>query len=155
MTLAISSAALQRILDDAARSPDAEICGLLLGAGLRVDAARACANVAADPRTAFEIDPAALIAAHRAARAGGAALIGHYHSHPGGAPVPSPRDAAAAVGDGAVWLIVAGPLYAAWQSTRAGQFEPIDVMPFAEGCAMEAVSPEERHIPFLTPDCEP
>lgn len=144
MTLAISSAALQRILDDAARSPGAEICGLLLGAGLHVGEVRACANVAADPRTAFEIDPAALIAAHRAARAGGAALIGHYHSHPGGKPMPSPRDAAAAMGDGAVWLIVAGPRYAAWRTMHAGEFEPIDVMPFAEGCAAGTGSPEER-----------
>ncbi len=106
----------------AAASPDAEICGLLLGAADRIDAAQACANVAANPARTFEIDPAALFAAHRLARGGGLAVVGHYHSHPSGLAVPSPRDAEQAMGDGALWLILAGGAARLWRSVDRGRF---------------------------------
>ena len=122
MSVTISSEMLRRMLAQAAQSPEAEICGLLLGAEDRIEAAEACANVAPDPARAFEIDPTALFAAHRRARAGGAAVIGHYHSHPSGLPLPSPRDAAQAMGDRAVWLILGGNIARAWRSVEAGAF---------------------------------
>ena len=103
-------------------SPDAEICGLLSGAADRIDAAEACANIAANPARTFEIDPAALFAAHRLARGGGAAVVGHYHSHPSGEPVPSPRDAAQAMGDEALWLILGGGKARLWRSVEIGAF---------------------------------
>ncbi|MDB5694752.1 MAG: hypothetical protein JWN21_295 [Sphingomonas bacterium] len=105
MDVRISSDLLQRIMADAAAWPD-EICGLLFGTPEAIEATEPCRNVAADPHLRFEIDPAALIAAHRAARAGGPQLIGCYHSHPGGNPTPSPRDAADAAANGWLWLIV-------------------------------------------------
>ena len=122
MSVTISSELLGRLLAEAEGSPDAEICGLLFGAAGRVEAAEACANVAANPARAFEIDPKALFAAHRRARGGGLAVIGHYHSHPSGSPVPSPRDAAQAMGDGAVWVIVGGGEARAWRSVEVGAF---------------------------------
>jgi proteasome lid subunit RPN8/RPN11 len=103
-------------------SPDAEICGLLLGAAGRIDAAEACANVAANPARTFEIDPVALFAAHRRARGGGAVVVGHYQSHPAGEPVPSPRDAVQAMGDGALWLILGGGKARLWRSVETGTF---------------------------------
>ena len=105
MGVRISSELLARIVADAVGSPD-EICGLLFGAPDRIDAAEPCRNVAADPRRQFEIDPAQLLAAHRAARKGGPAIVGCYHSHPGGAAGPSARDAADAEPNGWLWLIV-------------------------------------------------
>ncbi|KQN08984.1 conserved hypothetical protein [Sphingomonas aurantiaca] len=122
MSVTISSEVLQRMLAQAAASPEAEICGLLLGGGDRIEAAEACANVATDPARAFEIDPTALFAAHRRARSGGAAVIGHYHSHPSGLPIPSPRDAAQAMGDGAIWVILGGGVARAWRSVELGGF---------------------------------
>lgn len=107
MALEISSTLLARLLNEAASAPHREVCGLLFGTSDRIEKALPCSNVAADPRTAFEIDPAALIAAHKAARDGGPAIVGCYHSHPNGAALPSPRDAAAAPPDGALWLILA------------------------------------------------
>ena len=118
----ISSDLLAQLVATADTSPDAEICGLLFGAAGRIEAAEACANVAADPARTFEIDPVALFAAHRRARGGGPAVIGHYHSHPSGVPIPSPRDAAQAMGDGAVWVILGGGLARAWRSVEAGAF---------------------------------
>ena len=118
----ISSELLRRLLAEAEASPNAEVCGLLFGEAGRIDAAEPCPNVAPHPARAFEIDPAALFAAHRRARAGGAAIIGHYHSHPSGSPVPSPRDAAQAMGDSAIWVIVGGGVARAWRSVEAGAF---------------------------------
>ena len=129
MSVTISSELLQQLIAEAAASPDAEVCGLLFGATGRIEAAEAYANVAANTARAFEIDPAALFAAHRRARGGGLAVIGHYHSHPSGLPVPSPRDAAQAMGDGAVWVILGGDVARAWRSVEAGAFveEAIEV----------------------------
>lgn len=120
MELRISSTILDRITAEAIASPDREICGLLLGTGEAITEARSCRNVAADPSIRFEIDPAALLAAHRAARRGGAAVIGHYHSHPSGLAEPSPRDAADAVPDGSVWLIAVGGQVTGWRAVENG-----------------------------------
>jgi proteasome lid subunit RPN8/RPN11 len=122
MSVTISSELLDRLVTEANASPDAEVCGLLFGTRGRIEAVEACANVAANPARTFEIDPAALFAAHRRARGGGAAVIGHYHSHPSGLPVPSPRDAAQAMGDGAVWVIIGGSVARAWRSVEVGAF---------------------------------
>ena len=126
-TLRISSAALARVVAAAATSAD-EICGLLLGDPAE---ARACRNVHAQPARHFEIDPAALLRAHREARAGGPAVIGCYHSHPSGDPTPSRADAESAAPDGMVWLIVAGGEARAWVAVeggaRHGRFDPVAI----------------------------
>ena len=99
------------VLDEirrAAAGSREEVCGLLFGTANRIDAALPCRNVAANPLTAFEIDPAQLLTAYRAARAGGPSIAGCYHSHPSGDAAPSPRDAAAAAPNDWVWVIVGG-----------------------------------------------
>lgn len=107
MIVDISRLLLADLLDRAAASPAEEVCGLLLGRAGRIDAAPAAANVAPNRARRFELDPAMLIAAHKAARNGGPQLLGHYHSHPTGMPWPSAHDAADAV-PGMVWLILGG-----------------------------------------------
>ncbi|MGL1446678.1 Mov34/MPN/PAD-1 family protein, partial [Vibrio parahaemolyticus] len=72
MVVGISSELLDRLIAEAARAHPHEACGLLYGTGERIDDAEIVANVAADPARGFEIDPAALFAALRAERAGGA-----------------------------------------------------------------------------------
>ncbi len=112
MAIEVTSGAIATMLAESARAAPAECCGLLLGrageGGERIAAAQPAANIHPDPLRHFEIDPAALIAAHRAAREGGPALVGYYHSHPEGHPLPSATDCAHASGDGRVWAIVAG-----------------------------------------------
>ncbi len=122
MSVTISSEVLTQVVAAATASPDAEICGLLFGTAGLIEAAEACANVAADPARTFEIDPSALFAAHRRARGGGPSVVGHYHSHPSGLPVPSARDAAQAMGDGAIWVILGGGEARAWRSVEMGAF---------------------------------
>lgn len=128
MSVGISSTLLARLQREAGASRD-EVCGLLFGTGKDIRDARQCRNVAEHPATAFEVDPAALIAAHRAARAGGPAIIGCYHSHPRGTATPSPRDASAAAPDGAIWLIIAADGARAWRAVDAGslhgRFAPV------------------------------
>ena len=115
MSVTISSLLRDRIVARAA-ADDREICGLLLGQAGRIEAIAPAANVAADPARHFELDPAALIAAHRAARSGGPSVIGHYHSHPSGVAIPSATDAACAMPDGTLWLIVAGEAVRLWRA---------------------------------------
>lgn len=107
MRIEISRSLLDRIVAQAA-ADRGEICGILFGEEASITGAVPAANVAANRTRHFEIDPATLIAAHRAARSGGPRIVGHYHSHPGGAATPSATDAASAQPDGNWWLIVAG-----------------------------------------------
>ena len=131
VSVAIASDLMTALLAEAAAAPDREVCGLLFGEPHRIAKAQACSNVAADPTRYFEIDPRALFAAHRAMRGGGPRLVGHYHSHPTGRPEPSARDAAAAVGDGALWLILGDATARLWRSVAVAAFveEAIAILP--------------------------
>lgn len=104
MDIEVASSVISTILAEAARAHPAEACGLLLGAPV-IEQAVPAANVHPVPLTHFEIDPVALIAAHKAERAGGPALAGYWHSHPKGPPEPSATDRAMAGRDGRVWAI--------------------------------------------------
>lgn len=126
MKLRISRAALDAIVAEASRTGTEECCGLLLadpGAPPgHIDSVLPAANVAADRRARFEIDPTTLLTAHKAARTGGPMIVGCYHSHPRGDPSPSPEDAAQAEPNGAFWLIAAGPPWTvtAWRAGTKG-----------------------------------
>ena len=97
-----------------------ECCGILFGErGAIVDLLPA-RNVHPQPERHFEIDPQALIDAHRAAREGGPGIVGYYHSHPNGRAVPSATDSALAARDGSVWAIIAAGRIALWRSGDAG-----------------------------------
>ena len=114
MLLEVTSEALAAMRAHAAAALPDEACGILLGKGARITEARATPNIHPSPATHFEVDPQALIDAHRAARAGGLAVIGYYHSHPSGPAEPSATDRASANGDGAVWAIIAGTDVTFW-----------------------------------------
>lgn len=120
MTLVLSSGVIEVLLDHAARAAPDEACGILLGQGDRIEGARPALNVHPAPRTRFEIDSQALIDAHRAARSGGAQVVGYYHSHPTGRAEPSATDQAMAAGDGSVWAIVAAGDVRCWKDDAAG-----------------------------------
>ena len=82
-----------------------EACGILLGEGNRITAFRHARNVHPKPETHFEIDPQALIDAHRDARCDGPQVVGYFHSHPIGTSLPSATDRRMALGDGSIWAI--------------------------------------------------
>ena len=109
MNIAIASSVVTAIVDHARAAAPNEACGILFGEtgsdASRITSAEPAANVAAHPTRAFEIDPAALLRAHREARGQGRTVVGWYHSHPNGIARPSAADAARAVEDGKLWLI--------------------------------------------------
>ena len=119
MALTVTRQALAHMLAEAERAHPHEACGLLLGQGGRITA-----NVHPEPARFFEIDPQALIDAHRSARSGGVDLIGYYHSHPVGPPEPSATDRAQGTGDDRVWAIVGERTIRFWRDTKDG-FEPL------------------------------
>ncbi|WP_298164724.1 Mov34/MPN/PAD-1 family protein [Novosphingobium sp.] len=124
MHLTLTPQAHAAILAAAAEAAPREACGLLLGSGNHIETALSTANVHPEPSRHFEIDPAALIAAHKAARAvkasGGPQLIGYFHSHPNGLARPSATDAASASGDGRIWAIAAAGAVSLWRDAPSG-----------------------------------
>jgi proteasome lid subunit RPN8/RPN11 len=131
MRVRISRCVVELIQRAAAEAAPREACGLLFGAGDTIEAASVEDNVAANPHTHFEIDPAGLFAAIRAERAGGPCVAGHWHSHPSGDAMPSITDAAMAVADGKLWLIVTANAVTGWRATargaRHGRFDAIEL----------------------------
>lgn len=120
MEIGVTSGAMATLCEEAASALPCEACGLLLGRDATIREARPVANVHPAPETHFEIDPVALIAAHRTARKGGLQVLGYYHSHPTGDPAPSREDRAQASGDGRIWAIVAGGTIGWWRDGPQG-----------------------------------
>lgn len=124
MEIEVTSGAIATLIAESARTAPRECCGLLLGREGRIELAKAAENVAEDPLRHFEIDPAALLAAHREARTGGPEMVGYFHSHPNGHPLPSATDCEHSSGDHRVWAIVANGAVTFWRDGRNG-FEPL------------------------------
>lgn len=118
--IAVTSAIFVRMRAEAARATPEECCGILLGAAGLIDTIWPAANVAADRRRLFEIDPQALVDAYRWARAGTRQVLGYYHSHPSGEAKPSNIDQAMAAGDGRVWAIIGETDVTFWRDDEAG-----------------------------------
>ena len=120
MTIEVTSGVIATLRAEAQRAAPRECCGLLLGEGGRIREARSAANVSPEPELRFEIDPLALLCAHKAARSGGPQVLGYYHSHPSGHPVPSATDCEHSTGDLRIWAIVAGGEVAFWRDSGKG-----------------------------------
>jgi desampylase len=132
MALRIASDYHAQLIALSSASPDDEICGLLFGTFDRVEGLLPVTNISPDPTFRFELDPAALIMAHRAVRQSGPAVLGCYHSHPNGRPEPSECDAENAAPDGSIWVIIAGQTLTAWRSVEKGalhgRFDPLPIL---------------------------
>jgi desampylase len=120
MILEVTSGVLAQLHAEALRAAPEECCGLLLGRAGRIEEVRRARNVATNRHIRFEIDPVALLAAHKAERAGGPRLIGYYHSHPNGACMPSATDREHSTGDSRIWAIIAQSEVAFWQDRPNG-----------------------------------
>ncbi len=126
MAVMISSGIAAALCEASAAAWPHEACGLLFGEGDRIADWQLADNVAATPETHFEIDPAVLFAALRAERAGGATLLGYWHSHPNGVASPSATDAAMA-SDDRLWVIVGGGETTAWRMGARG-FDAVELV---------------------------
>jgi len=99
------------ILSAARAAHPGECCGLVEGALdgdlMRITALHPARNLSDDPQR-FEVEPSDHIAAQKAARANGRAIIGCYHSHPNGRAEPSATDLTGADEENFLWLVAAG-----------------------------------------------
>jgi proteasome lid subunit RPN8/RPN11 len=114
----------ERARAGAAGDPPVEVCGVLdgeRGDPDRVRRAHPVENVAADPRTRYELDPEATLATLAAVEDRGFDVVGFYHSHPEGSAAPSAVDREAAAWPDRVHVIVGlggdGPELRAWRDT--------------------------------------
>lgn len=114
-TLTLPGACLDALVTAAVAAAPREACGLLVGRGWKVHRVVPARNVDASP-TRYTIDPADHFAALRDARRDGLAVLGAYHSHPAGPPVPSPADLAEAAPDFVYVIVGLAPMadVAAW-----------------------------------------
>ncbi len=98
--LLLPPAAIQRVRQAAGAAWPNEGCGLLEGAitdsAVEVMQVLICTNVHEEPRHRYTIDPEAFLRAEHAARDRGQSIVGVWHSHPNGEPVPSATDLAEA-----------------------------------------------------------
>lgn len=122
--LSFSRSAYDEILAHAEAGGDEEVCGVLAGQRrgdeARVEAVHRAANVADDPRTRYLIDPEEQLAIIEATEENGRDVVGFYHSHPRGPPVPSETDAERAAWQGYSYTIcVPGerPYLGSWRWT--------------------------------------
>ncbi|MDR5673480.1 desampylase [Halalkaliarchaeum sp. AArc-GB] len=105
--------AYDELISRARRGGDREVCGVLGGrptTGLSepvVGSVYPVDNVADAPRTRYELDPEGQLEAIETLEDRGETLVGFYHSHPRGPPVPSETDVGAATWPGASYVIVA------------------------------------------------
>jgi proteasome lid subunit RPN8/RPN11 len=102
---------------------------------VRVDDIALSENITPDdPRTAFEVDPALYLQLQKAARAGGAEVIGVWHSHPSGRAEASEADKARSVNAGWVWLITATSGRSAFTNAFwAEVHDPHSLVPLKQG----------------------
>lgn len=95
-----------KLLFEAQKRPDEEVCGLVGARGDMPHSLYPIANVAAERTHRFEMDPKGQIAAMKAMRERGETLWAIYHSHPDAPPEPSARDLAELGYPEALYLII-------------------------------------------------
>lgn len=107
---------VQELLRLAHLDPKLECCGVLGGSGGLIARIFQATNAAANPATAYEIEPVELFSLIREIRAAGLELAGIYHSHPNGKNEPSRRDIDLAYYPEAAYFII---------SPQAGAARPV------------------------------
>jgi proteasome lid subunit RPN8/RPN11 len=109
--ISLSSALLEHMAKAARQAYPLECCGLIMGhvveGGWVVSDIVASENLSPTPERNFEVDMRLRLRLQRELRGTGNAVIGHYHSHPGGRAEPSATDLQSAWEDGMIWLIIA------------------------------------------------
>jgi proteasome lid subunit RPN8/RPN11 len=122
--LTITPDARDELITHARDGTPREICGVLggeIGEHRRVQSVHRTPNVAAVPRTRYEIDPEAQLAAMTTIEDAGQEVVGFYHSHPQGPDAPSQTDVATASWPGKSYVVVSlggdDPHVGAWRWT--------------------------------------
>jgi [CysO sulfur-carrier protein]-S-L-cysteine hydrolase len=110
LALHLSASQAEALRRAATEAYPQECCGFLTGVGeshITISDVLPTVNVAAEPCRTFAIDPQAHFDLLRATRGTRKRVVGHYHSHPDGGPVPSPRDLDKAYDPKMIWVVIA------------------------------------------------
>ncbi len=91
-TLTLSRPLATRLLFEAQKSPDTEVCGFVSARDDRACGLYPIDNVAADPAQRFEMDAQQQITAMKTMRERDETMLAVYHSHPSTPPEPSVHD---------------------------------------------------------------
>lgn len=91
-TLTLPRPLADRLLAEARKSPDTEICGFVGGRGGRARNVYPIVNAAENPGRRFLMESREQIAAIKTMRERGEDMLAVYHSHPDSPPEPSIHD---------------------------------------------------------------
>jgi len=137
--LSLPRSVYDEILAHADAGGDEEICGVLagergdVGETSRVETLHRAENAAETPETRYLIDPEEQLRIIDAIEDAGREVVGFYHSHPAGPPVPSDTDAERATWPGysyAICLPGERPYLGSWRWTgEAFEREAVAVRP--------------------------
>ncbi len=105
MTLAMTAAQRDDIVAHAREGFPNEVCGILAGVGRSVRRVLRARNTEPSP-VSYYMDPGEQFRFQRLMRDEGLEMVGIYHSHPQGPPVPSQTDVELAFYDESVYVIV-------------------------------------------------
>ena len=127
-TLCLTDEQAQAIVRHVLAEVPREACGLIAGRDSRAESIIPALNTAVDPLHFYEIDHRALVQSIFEIERSGLALIGIYHSHPTGDPIPSQTDIARAAYPDVAYLIVGlrggEPRLSGWR-IRHHEVEPV------------------------------
>ena len=149
MAVTIAYTVARQLAEQAAARAPAEACGLLAGLNNHIQAAHPLQNVAESPETQFEADPEQQLQALKAIDAAELDWLGVYHSHPDGAPIPSPEDVRQCADSGLLQLIIsleaAKPQLKLWR-IKASSARPVDLVydTLYDGASEQALSNRQR-----------
>ncbi len=118
MRLWLTPEQAQTITRQALKAAPGEVCGLIGGVGARALRIVEIPNDAADPTSHYQLNEEAFVRTMFAFESAGLSLLGIYHSHPQGDPIPSETDIAEAAYPDTAYVIIGlrhSPELAAWQ----------------------------------------
>ncbi len=131
MNLAFTRDQARQMVDHAQREYPREACGVIGGLGSKVLTIVPLANISRAPEQHYRMDDAGLTQTLFDLQNKGWSLIGFYHSHPQGDPIPSTTDIQQATYPNTPYVIIGlrqrhDPTIAAWELTY-GKVSPVQV----------------------------
>ena len=146
MQLYLTREQASTLIQDAQHQTPNEACGVIVGRNTSATEIIPLPNIAQDPIHHYRIDDRALVSVLARLEQDRLSLLGFYHSHPEGEPIPSSEDIRHAHYPDAAYVIVglrdAQPAIAAWQ-IQHGTVQRVDLHIGLIGLTAVSSEPEQ------------